>query len=488
MTRWPALLVLSVWTLCAQWPQFRGPNGSGTSDAAKLPVRFGPNESVAWKTELPPGHSSPVIYGDRIFLTAAEGGTKADAGLQKIVDEGGKLYTICLDRKTGKVLWRQEAPRKRLERYQPTNSPASPSPVTDGKSVYVFFGDFGLLAYDMAGKELWQLPLGPFNNVNGHGSSPVLFEDSLILLCDQDSNSYLLAVNKTSGKVKWKVERPDVTRSYSTPAILRKPGKPAELIVPGSYQLASYDARTGKKLWWITGLSWQPKSTPIIDGDIVYAHWWENGGEAEQTAETPTFEEMLTRFDSNQDKKITAEEFAPDPRLQKGFPNNDLAGDGFIDERDWNFYRARRASRNALLAVRTGETGDLTGSKSILWRMQKFLPNVPSPLLYQGTMYLIKDGGILTALDPTTGEIRKQGRLTGALDTYYASPVGGGGHVYLLSQPGKMTVVKAGSEWEIVHSIDFDEPCYATPAIADNSLYVRTHSALYCFRGDPVKE
>ena len=477
-------LLLFAGCVAAQWPQFRGPNGSGIGKSPQLPIDFGPGKQVAWKTDLPPGHSSPILSGDRLFLTAVEGGTRAELSVGKMVDKGGKLYTICLNRNTGVILWKKEVPRPRLEQYQPTNSPASPTPVTDGKSVFVFFGDFGLIAYDFAGNERWRVPLGPFNNPNGHGSSPILVDDLLVLLCDQDTNSYLLAVDKNSGRVRWKVERPDVTRSYTTPGVVRRASGPIELIVPGSYNLVSYNARTGEKLWWINGLSWQPKSTPVIDGDVVYAHWWENGGEAEQPTETLTFEEILSRFDANHDKKITREEFAAEPRLQRGFPDTDLGSDGFVDERDWNFYRARRASRNALLAVRLGGRGDLTGSANILWRMQKFLPNSPSPLLYEGVLYLIKDGGILTSLNPKTGEILKQGRLTGALDTYYASPIASGGHVYLLSHQGKMTVLKAGASWEIVGGADFEDECFATPAIADDSIYLRTRSALFCFRKD----
>src|SRR6266498_4495401 len=146
--RWASVVLLGTILLGtggaggADWPQFRGPNGAGVSEATRLPVRFGPGTSVVWKTALPAGHSSPVAAGNRIFLTGAEGGKRASAGGEKIVDEGGTLYTICVDRGTGKVLWKREVPRPRLEQYQPTNSPASPSPVTDGKSVYVFFGDF----------------------------------------------------------------------------------------------------------------------------------------------------------------------------------------------------------------------------------------------------------------------------------------------------------------------------------------------------------
>jgi len=481
-----SLLLLLALPVLAEWPQFRGVNGAGIADTAKLPGEIGPAKNVAWKIDLPPGHSSPVIWGDRIFITAADPSNRAPSPAQgKVIDVGGNLYTICLDRLTGKVLWKRTAPRPRSEIYQPTNSPASPSPVTDGKSVYVFFGDYGLLSYTLDGKPQWELPLGPFNKSNGHGSSPVLVDDLLVLLCDQDTDSYLLAVDKASGKLRWKTPRPESTRSYSTPAIFRPASGPVELIVPGAYQLTSYNAKTGEKLWWITGLSWQPKSTPLVDGEMIYAHWWENGGESEQPTETPSFADTLTKFDANGDKKISLAEFASEPRHQKGFGDLDLASDGFVDERDWYYYAARRNSRNALLAVRGGGRGDLTNSPNIVWRMQKFLPNVPSPLLYKGNLYLIKDGGILTSVDAKTGKMGKQGRLTGALDTYYSSPVVAGGNIYLISRNGNMTVVKPGadSSWEITASADFGEDCFATPAIQGNAMYLRTKSALYCFRG-----
>ncbi|MEX2261157.1 MAG: PQQ-binding-like beta-propeller repeat protein [Bryobacteraceae bacterium] len=474
-------LVLAALPLAAQdWPQFRGPNAAGVAGVARLPVRFGPADNVVWKTELPPGHSSPVIVGDRIILTAAEGGNRTDAGRKKVVDEGGRLYTICLDRKTGKILWRREAPRPRLERYEPTNSSASPTPAIEGNAVYVFFGDFGLISYELDGSERWRLPLGPFNNVNGHGSSPIVVGKLVILLCDQDTDSFLVAIDKNTGKVEWKVERPDSTRSYSTPSILRPARGPAELIVPGAYQLASYNAETGEKLWWIRGLSWQPKSSPVIDGDMIYAHWWEYGGEAEQPTETPAFAETLKQYDSNRDGRLTPDEFASEPRIQSSFYTIDLDSNGHLDERDWNFYRARRASRNQLIAVRHGGRGDRTGT-NVVWSMRKFLPNVPTPLLYQGVLYMVKDGGILTSLDPKTGEILKQGRLTGALDTYYSSPVGGAGQVYMLSQQGKAVVLKAGAQWEILAVNDLGDECFATPAIAGNRIYFRTRSALYSF-------
>src|SRR5579864_6854600 len=474
------ITIAATTSFAADWSQFRGPNGSGVSDATRLPVQFGPDKNVVWKTPVPFGHSSPVIGGDLIFLTGAEGGARADAGREKVVDQGGKLYTFAVARVTGKIVWKREVPRPRLERYQPTNSPASPSPVTDGENVYVFFGDFGLLAYTKDGVERWRMPLGPFNNVNGHGSSPILYGDLLILVCDQDSGSYMLAVDKNTGRVRWKTPRPEQTRSYVTPAVFQPKDGPAELIVPGALQVTSYYAATGEKAWWVRGLSWQPKSLPVIDGDMIYVHAWEGGGDAETPSETPSFAETLAKRDSNRDGKLSESEFADDPKMQKGYYLLDLNNDGFVDEHEWDFYRARRAARNNLLAIRHGGHGDLTGT-NVIWSVQKFLPNCPSPLIYQGVMYLVKDGGILTALDPKTGKILKQGRLAGALDTYYASPIGAAGKVFLLSQQGKATVIKAGADWEILAVNDLDDETFATPAILDNKLYLRTRGMLYCF-------
>jgi outer membrane protein assembly factor BamB len=332
----------------------------------------------------------------------------------------------------------------------------------------------------MDGKELWQRPLGPFNNVNGHGSSPMLAGNLVIMLCDQDTDSYLLAIDKKTGKTAWRVERPEVTRCYSTPGLYQGPGGVTELIIPGAYYLTSYDARTGRKLWWVRGFSWQPKSAVAISDGLIYAHGWEGGGEAETVPDTPTWEETKKRFDKDGDGKVSAAEFAPDERLARGMVNNDLNSDGFMDEREWENFRARRASRNSIMVVKPGGTGDVTKTH-VLWQMQKFVPNVPSPLVYERILYLVKDGGILSALDGPTGKMLKQGRLAGALDTYYSSPVAGDGKVYLLSQPGKSTIIRAGAEWEVIHQADMEEECYATPALVDGKIYLRTRGSLYCF-------
>ncbi len=459
------------------WPQFRGVNGTGIGQGL-APAEIGPTTNVIWKVPVPVGHSSPVVVGDYIFLTGEEGGKQAQSSRDKITTDG-KLITFCVNRKTGKIVWRRDVPRPRLERYQPTNSSASPSAVSDGKNIYVFFGDFGLISYSLDGKERWRRSLGPFNNVNGHGSSPIFHGNRVFLICDQDTDSYLLALNKDTGETAWKVERPEITRSYSTPAVYQPKTGPAELIVPGAYQLNSYDIETGKRLWWVRGQSWQPKSVPVVIGDMIYAHSWEGGGEADTPTETPSFDEILAAWDKNSDRKVSKEEFQ-DPKFAKGFVNTDLNEDGFLSDREWENFRARRSSRNSLVAIRGGGRGDITNTH-VAWHMQKFLPNVPSPLVYGGVMYLIKDGGVLSTVDPATGKIHKQGRLTGALDTYYASPVGVDGKVYFVSQQGKVTVIKAGADWEILHSADLEEETFATLAPVEGHLYLRTRGTLYCF-------
>jgi outer membrane protein assembly factor BamB len=367
-----------------------------------------------------------------------------------------------------------------LAQYQTNNSPATPSAVTDGVNVYVFFQDFGFLAYSIDGVERWRLPVGPFNNMNGAGSSPILFRDLLILVCDQDSGSYLLAVDKNTGRVRWKILRPEATRSYITPAVFQPQHGPAELILPGPYQVTSYFAATGEKAWWVRGVSWHPKTVPVIDGDMIYVGAAESGGDLEIQKQFPSFAELLASHDANHDGKLVVAEFAGDPKMQKLLPNLDLNTDGFVDETEWNFYLARMASRNSLVAIRHGGSGDLTRT-NVIWSIQKYLPRCTSPLLYEGVLYLVKEGGILTALDPKTGEILKQGRIKGALDDYYASPVAAAGKVFLLSQQGKATVIRAGADWEILASNDMEEETYATPAIVDDKVYLRTRGTLYCF-------
>jgi hypothetical protein len=198
----------------------------------------------------------------------------------------------------------------------------------------------------------------------------------------------------------------------------------------------------------------------------------------ETPTETPTFEETLEKYDANKDGKLSPEELPE--RMRNGFVDLDLDRNGYVDQREWEFYRARRSARNSLLAVRHGGRGDLTAT-NVVWSMQKFLPNVPSPLYLENVLYIVKDGGILTSLDPANGKILKQSRLTGAPGTYYSSPVAGDGKIYTISLEGKVSVIHAGAQWEVLVVNELGDECLATPAIAEDRLYVRTRGTLYCF-------
>jgi outer membrane protein assembly factor BamB len=456
----PALFLLLVpGILTAEWLRFRGPDGAGVNDAKPLPREIGVDKNVVWKTAIPRGKSSPIVTASRIFLTG---------------HENGKLLTFALDRRTGRLLWRREAPANQDEKRHTLNDPASPSPVSDGANVYVFFAGYGLLSYTADGAERWRHPLGPFTNFHGMGASPVLADGKLYMLCDQDQGSFLLAVDQRTGRTVWKVDRPENVHSFSTPL-----ARGRELIVPGSYQLDSYELSTGKPLWKVRGLTYQVKSVPVIDNGVLYFNGWAPGGEASERLELPAFPAMLERFDANKDGKLSKDEI-PRNWLPGNWDMQDLDKDGLLDRRDWQYYSMRRTSSNATMAIRLGGSGDVTETH-VLWRYDKSLPDVPAVLLYRGALYLVRNGGILQTLDPATGKVQKQGRLPNALDEYYASPVAGDGKVYCISRNGNVTVLEAGSQWGVAASSDLGEEVFATPAIVDGHLWVRTATQLYDF-------
>lgn len=249
--------------------------------------------------------------------------------------------------------------------------------------------------------------------------------------------------------------------------------------MPGSYQLDSYALATGKPLWKVRGLTYQVKSVPVVDNGVLYFNGWAPGGEASERLELPAFPEMRQRFDTNKDGKLSKDEI-PKPWLPGNWDMQDLDKDGLLDQRDWQYYSMRRTSSNATMAIRLGGSGDITETH-VLWRYDKSLPDVPAVLLYRGALYLVRNGGILQTLDPATGKVQKQGRLPDALDEYYASPVAGDGKVYCISRNGNVTVLEAGSQWGVAASSDLGEEVFATPAIVDGHLWVRTATQLYDF-------
>ena len=460
------------------WTRFRGPNGNGVSTATNLPTEFGPDKNVHWKTPLPPGHSSPVLTDTHIFLTAhsAERDTY-------------KLFVIALDRKTGKELWRREMPRVNKGRLEQVNGPASPSPVTDGTNVYAFFQEFGLVSFDANGKERWRMPLGPFTMFYGFGASPILVDRTLILPVDQDQTGYMLGIDPDSGKQKWRVERPQVISGYSTPTIYHPKSGGTQVLVPESFQLTAYNVADGKKVWWVRGLACEMKSVASIDDDTLYINGW-GFAQNQPGTQIPTidFAEGLKRFDKNGDGFVSSDETkdltgSPMERMLRpgvGFEAFDGNRDNKLNAAEWEVFRAMLAAENGLLAIKLGGTGDLTDT-AIKWKYTRPVPQVPSTVLYQGVLYMVNDSGILISFDPATGAVLKQGRLKGAIDKYFASPIGADGKIWLVSQDGTVSVVTAAAQWETVAVNTLDDEVFATPVPADGELLVRTRSALYSF-------
>jgi len=466
-----------------EWSRFRGPNGQGVSQATALPERLDLESGLVWKVPLPEGHSSPVVHGDRLFLTAFE--AAATESTEKGKREG-KLLTLCLDTASGEVLWQREAPRPRQEAFHATNSPAAPTPAVGANGVYVFFGDFGLLAYDLEGNERWHLELGPFELPNGPSSSPVLAGDLLVLQVDQDKDSYLLGVDAMTGERRWRTPRPGATHGYSTPMVFAPKGGPEQLVAIGSYRVISYVLATGKPLWSAGGITWQVRPSAVASDDTVFVTGAAPGADDGERQELPAFAQAIETGDDDGDGKLSEDEVkAHGWRHSGGWSLVDLDDDNLLGERDWDFFRARRSAHNVTLAIRPGELeGDITSS-AVEWRYERAVPGVASPVLYEGVLYTLKDGGILTAFDADSGAVMKQGRVEGAIDKFYASPVAGDGKIYLASAAGRVVTLRPGKDWEVLHVSELEEAIYATPALDDGRIYVRTSQHLLAFGERP---
>ncbi len=345
-----------------------------------------------------------------------------------------------------------------------------------------------MLSYDGKGKERWRLPIEPVNMFYGFGASPILVDDKVILPVDQDHPaSYLIAVNKDTGKVSWKVERPIVISGYSTPTVYQpKDGGPKQIVIPESFQLSAYSVADGKRVWWVRGLACEMKSIASHDSEYLYINGWGfPQNQPDKKVSTIPFDEALKRYDKNNDGHIAKAEAVggadPMDRMVKAaFEAFDMNRDEKLNDKDWEVFRAMMASDNGLLAIKMGGQGDQT-DKAIRWRYVKPVPQVPSTLLYKGVLYMINDSGILISFDPATGNVLKQGRLHGAIDKYFSSPVAADDKVFLIGQGGQVSVVKAQGEWEVMTVNELDDECFATPAISDGHLYIRTRSALYSF-------
>jgi outer membrane protein assembly factor BamB len=412
------------------WPQWRGPEGSGVSTEKGLPEEWGEAKNVRWKTPLPGrGHSSPVVWGKRVYVTTAVEGPVvpgAKSPVHKIegqewkhpdsigADRQHTFKVIALDRDTGKVAWEQTAwegtpfdDRHRKSSY------AAATPATDGKMVFAWFGTEGLYAYDVSGKLAWKFMPGKVGTLGmGAATSPVLFQNLVIVQADEEEGktSFIVGLDKKTGKEVWRTPR-KVQVSWATPLLVNT-GKRTELIASGTESVISYDPATGKELWRSKGLESNAIPSPVatMGHDMVV--------------------------------------------VSTGYP-------------------AKLA-----YAVRLGASGELKDT-DIVWKYGKGTAYVPSPILYGDYIYLLTDKGVMTCLDARTGEVKYEGGRVPVPATFTASPVAFDGKILLTSEDGDTFVIKAGPKHEVLRTNSLGEPVYASPAVADGKIFIRGEKNLY---------
>ena len=455
------LVAASQGNVQAQWPQFRGPNGSGIGSGGGYPVDFSPARNVVWKTAVPYGQSSPIVAGGRVYLTASE---------------GNRLITIALDSSSGRELWRRELERTHKQKVFHANDPASPTAAADDDGVVVFFADFGLAAYTRDGKERWTVPLGPFKSFYGMSASPIIDGDLVVMLCDQRTGSFLLAIDRATGRQRWRQERALSPEGFATPMIFRPSAAPAQVVVLGSTRLDAYAIATGEPLWWMPLGSSGSMGTAVASGDTLFVSTM---GSSEPML--PTFDSFLEKYDTNKDRRLSNPEFLADKEWGEHFGWIDIDSDGVITDTEWNTTRSLGLGEFGAIAVRPGGARGRLEPSAVVWRLQKNLPYIPALLLYQDVLYLVKDGGIITTVDPANGRLIKEGRTPRAPGDYYASPVAAEDKVFVANTEGQITVLKASGAWEVLGMNELGEAVHATPALSDGRVYVRTRSSVYCF-------
>jgi outer membrane protein assembly factor BamB len=451
------------------WPQFRGPGGSGLAEGQKPPVEFGPEKNVRWKVAVPSGLSSPIIAGENLVLTAFE---------------DGKLYTIAYHRADGREAWRRQAPAKEIERFHKTEgSPAASTPATDGERIVGYFGSCGLLCYDLTGKEQWKVQMPPAVTAGsfGSGTSPIIADGLVVLVRDEVKDPRILAFDAVTGAPRWEKKRPSRV-SYCTPVVWGTPdGK--QVVAAGHGRMIGYDLKTGAEKWFLPSMPSGPCPSPVVaDGRLFFAGW-SPGGPDDTSFRLPPFDAVLKQAGAEKDGVLSRE------KAQKTFAKDmfdavDANQDGVVTRDEWDaVIKFMAEGKNSAFALKPGGTGDVSRS-SVLWSKAKGLPYIPSAIVVGGQYVMVKDGGLATAYDARTGkDVYVQERVV-APGRYYASPVAANGNIYFTSlEDGAVTVLKAGTARPevLARNPRLGERVAATPAIADNALYIRGEKHLYAF-------
>lgn len=415
-----------------QWPQWRGPLGTGVAPRGNPPVSWAENVNIRWKTPIPGnGHSTPIIWGNRVFLTTAV--PFGDALPHTHEDSPGAhdnvrpsrqqdFVVLAIDRRKGSILWQRTVRRERPhESTHESGTWASNSPVTDGERLFAYFGSRGLYCLDMDGELLWQTDVGDMHTLHGHGegSSPAMHGDTIVINWDHQGDSFVIALDKRTGEQRWRVMRDEVT-SWSTPLIVEHDGKP-QVIIAATKRVRAYDLANGSVIWECAGLSGNVVATPVAADGIVYV------GSSYET--------------------------------------------------------------RVMLAIRLAEAkGDITNTDAILWTRNRHTPYVPSPLLYDDMLFFHKHyQGFLTCVQARTGETLFGPQRLAGIDNVYASPVGAADRVYIVSRNGTTLVIKRDAEFEVLATNRLDDSFSASPATVGNELYLRGDRHLYCIAEDPTE-
>jgi outer membrane protein assembly factor BamB len=447
------------------WPQFRGPGGSGVADTARPPVEFGPDKNVKWKVPVPRGLSSPILAGENLVITAFD---------------NGKLFTIAYNTADGREAWRREAPARQIEPFHKVEgSPAASTSATDGQRIVSYFGSCGLFCYDLAGRELWthELPTAAVFGDFGSGVSPILAEGLVILVRDQGKGSTILALDAATGRTAWETKRLS-PNSYATPLVWDTPaGK--QIVAAGHARIIGYDLKTGEEKWTAGGVPAGCCASPVTaDGLLLFAG--SAGGGDETESAIPPFDSLLKDLDKDGDGALSRAE--AEKAFEGFFDNQDTNKDGKVSRDEWDaLVKFASEGENSAFALKPGGTGDVTKSH-VVWKQTKGLPYITSGIAYRGQYVMVKDGGIVTSYAAKSGAEVYRARAA-AEGNYYASPVAANGRIYFTSLNGVVTVLEAGASKPnvVAPTCDLQERTAATPAIANDTLYIRTEKHLYAF-------
>lgn len=466
------------------WPQFRGVNSCGVAgDAQHLPLEFGPNENVRWSIEIPTGHSSPCVWNDHIFLTSFE-------------PDLSKLELWSIERASGKTRWRRTIPAKEIEKGHPVFNPAGSTPATDGDRVVAYFGSAGLVCFDFDGNQQWDVSMPVARTYAGNAISPIIVGDIVILYRATYLDHYLLAVSVATGEEIWRHEFSSHFRTSAsctgTPVVWRD-----QVVLHCLDGVSAHSLADGKPVWWANANT-TATSSPVLGDEDLFVGTWYQTGEPSLLPEHPEFDSLLKENDTNGDGQLTKDELpsdleffnrpegrdAPQSSMPIRFEWLDKDKDGRIERKEWERIRQSSEEKRAgihqhgLLAVRLGGEGDVTESRVNILERQA-IPEVPSPVYHDGRVYIVKNGGILTCLDASTGKRLYRKRI-GSSGTHYASPIIAGDVLFVASGAGHVAVVDISGETpEVLAENDFGEQIFATPAIIDNTLLVRTERRLY---------